>query len=369
MLREFSPALRVYLLLISIAGPVAALMASTLGAGVGRERWLAAALLAACAVVAVRFPLQFTVSETVVDVSSAAYMAMILVLPVGLPGLLVLFAGVAGNLWRRREPVEIWFNAGQFTLLCHSRRRRLRGRQVVVGGGMLGTLLAAILAAAALHIVNTALVACAAGLQLGTSPLRVWRSNAAEDLPAHAALSLLGGVAAVLALAQPLLLPALALPAVLVHVAVRNYIRLRADTTEALASLIDIVELRDPYTAGHSRRVAETARALALRLGLTTEEADQIAERRPCARPGQGRHRPRRPQQSGQAQPQRMAGDVRASRPRRDGAGQVRRLRAGHRWCVTITSAGTARATPTASLAKRSRVGARILAVADTLTR
>ena len=117
------------------------------------------------------------------------------------------------------------------------------------------------MAAAALHIVNTALVASAAGLQLGTSPLRVWRSNAAEDLPAHASLTLLGGVAAVLALAQPLLLPALALPAVLVHVAVRNYIRLRADTTEALASLdrhrgATRSIYGGPLTAGSRRRRA-----------------------------------------------------------------------------------------------------------------
>jgi HD-GYP domain-containing protein (c-di-GMP phosphodiesterase class II) len=51
---------------------------------------------------------------------------------------------------------------------------------------------------------------------------------------------------------------------------------LRADTREALSSLVDIVELRDPYTAGHSRRVAESARTLAIWMGLTGEEADLI---------------------------------------------------------------------------------------------
>jgi HD-GYP domain-containing protein (c-di-GMP phosphodiesterase class II) len=40
--------------------------------------------------------------------------------------------------------------------------------------------------------------------------------------------------------------------------------------------MVDILELRDPYTAGHSHRVAETAQALALRLGLTPEEARMI---------------------------------------------------------------------------------------------
>lgn len=43
-----------------------------------------------------------------------------------------------------------------------------------------------------------------------------------------------------------------------------------------MTALVDVVELRDPYTAGHSRRVATTARLLALHLDLTTEEADLI---------------------------------------------------------------------------------------------
>jgi putative nucleotidyltransferase with HDIG domain len=38
------------------------------------------------------------------------------------------------------------------------------------------------------------------------------------------------------------------------------------------------MELRDPYTAGHSRRVAALARILAQRLGLTAEEQDLIEQ-------------------------------------------------------------------------------------------
>ena len=275
MLREFSPALRVYLLLISIAGPLVALSATNLGVDSAHQRWLALLLLSAAAVVAARYPLRLTYQMRV-DVSSAAYMAMILVLPSGLPGLLAFCASVVSQLRRQRNHVEVSFNAGQVSLYVAAAAGVFAATRAGVGDSAGATLLAAGVAAGAMHLVNTALVSIAAGLQLGTSPLRVWRANATEDLPAHAALTLLGGVAAVVAIAEPLLLPALALPAVLVHVAVRNYIQLRADTTEALASLIDIVELRDPYTAGHSRRVAQTARALALLLGLTTEEADEI---------------------------------------------------------------------------------------------
>jgi HD-GYP domain-containing protein (c-di-GMP phosphodiesterase class II) len=127
-----------------------------------------------------------------------------------------------------------------------------------------------------MHVVNTGLVAGAAGLQLGILPLRAWWHSLALDLTPHVTLSLVGAVAALVASQQLIALPFLALPVVLVHRAVRETIRLRVDTHEALATLVEVVELRDRYTAGHSRRVAATARLLALRLGLTAEEADVI---------------------------------------------------------------------------------------------
>jgi HD-GYP domain-containing protein (c-di-GMP phosphodiesterase class II) len=129
---------------------------------------------------------------------------------------------------------------------------------------------------ATLHLVNTGLVAVAAGLHLGTGPFRTWLVTFADDLPLQVVLTLLGVVGATVAEVRPLLLPVLALPVVLVHRAQRQTVQLRADTREALALLVEVVELRDPYTAGHSRRVAELARDLALRLGLTNEEADLL---------------------------------------------------------------------------------------------
>jgi HD-GYP domain-containing protein (c-di-GMP phosphodiesterase class II) len=62
----------------------------------------------------------------------------------------------------------------------------------------------------------------------------------------------------------------------LAQYALQREVQLRSDTREALAALVDVVELRDPYTAGHSRRVAASARDLAIWMGLTGEEADLI---------------------------------------------------------------------------------------------
>ncbi len=127
-----------------------------------------------------------------------------------------------------------------------------------------------------MHLVNTGLVAVPGALQVGTSPFRVWRQTFLLDLVPHVVLTVVGVLAAVIVVDQPLVLPLVLLPGVLLQRSVRQSVNLRMETRQALASLVEVIELRDPYTAGHSRRVAETARAIAEWLGLTAEEADLI---------------------------------------------------------------------------------------------
>jgi hypothetical protein len=244
-----------------------------------------AALLGLLAAVGERYPLHLT-HKMAINVASAAYLAMVIVFPPVVPGALAALAVAAGLAHRRLtlgEPplLEGLFNIGQCALYVTA-GATIHGLFTTLGAGSSGWLLtvneiAAVIAASlALHLVNTALVAVIAALELGLNPARVWWVNLSGDLPAHVALSAVGVVGAFLALHQPLLLPALALPVVLVHHAIRKFVQLHEDTTEALVALVEVIELRDPYTAGHSRRVAETARALAIRLGLTAEEADLI---------------------------------------------------------------------------------------------
>lgn len=46
--------------------------------------------------------------------------------------------------------------------------------------------------------------------------------------------------------------------------------------TSSIEALVAAIEAKDPYTCGHSRRVANTARATALMLGLPQQEVDDI---------------------------------------------------------------------------------------------
>ncbi|HYI16354.1 MAG TPA: HD-GYP domain-containing protein, partial [Thermomicrobiales bacterium] len=181
----------------------------------------------------------------------------------------------------RRDPMETLFNVGQGALHVSSGALAYwTVLQVAPSGpGWLHDLTIAggvVAAATTMHLTNCAFVSLAVALQLRLNPLRVWATNLGQDVPVNAALAAIGGIAAIIALAQPLALPLLVLPVILVRHAARQLIQLRNDTMAAMASMVDIIELRDPYTAGHSRRVAEMSRVLALRLGLTAEEADLL---------------------------------------------------------------------------------------------
>ncbi|MGC9372318.1 MAG: HD domain-containing phosphohydrolase [Thermovirgaceae bacterium] len=52
---------------------------------------------------------------------------------------------------------------------------------------------------------------------------------------------------------------------------------LREALERMIGVLADLVERRDPYTAGHQKKVAELSRAVALEMGLDEERADRVA--------------------------------------------------------------------------------------------
>jgi HD-GYP domain-containing protein (c-di-GMP phosphodiesterase class II) len=284
--RGLPPALLRYIATISLAGPVVALCWYALAPASDRPvRWLSIAVLTILAGLAERFSIHLT-HKTYISVASAVYVAMLLTLPLPLCGVAALVAvavAQAHRFWTRpalgiAEPL---FNTGQTAIYvtgaaaCLALLNALSASAVRIGDIPVDQVL---VASAAMHVLNSALVAGASARHLNVGSLRLWRRNLLVDIGPYLGMALVGVCAAQLDLASPLLVPALALPAVLVHRAVGHSVRLRANIREAMATLVEVVELRDPYTAGHSRRVAAMARAIALELGLTVEEADAIED-------------------------------------------------------------------------------------------
>lgn len=133
--------------------------------------------------------------------------------------------------------------------------------------------LAACAAAAVIAFANMALVGTGIAIKLGVPVGRVWREAFLTHTLSLVVLGLLGLVLAELVVVAGLpgvLL--LAVPFAVAQQTFRVYEDLSTAYLETVRSLIAAVEAKDPYTRGHSERVAWYARAVAEQLELKPED-------------------------------------------------------------------------------------------------
>lgn len=131
-------------------------------------------------------------------------------------------------------------------------------------------------AAAAIYLVNLAVTTCRIAMRgkfnLRQSLRQFVASCSVEDLAQFA----LGLLAAIVASVNAWALPLFILPGIVVYHSVQRQITISRQTVEAVESLADIIDLRDPYTANHSRRVAALSRELATALGVAPSGIDLV---------------------------------------------------------------------------------------------
>jgi putative nucleotidyltransferase with HDIG domain len=92
------------------------------------------------------------------------------------------------------------------------------------------------------------------------------------------ALCFIGTLGAIAAALHPLAVLVVAAPAAFVVVLMRERLYLREHTRRLIVELADIIDLRDPYTHGHSQRVAALAERVARRLRLEESQVELIRE-------------------------------------------------------------------------------------------
>jgi putative nucleotidyltransferase with HDIG domain len=126
------------------------------------------------------------------------------------------------------------------------------------------------------YLGNTLLVATAVGLQRGMNPLGVWLASWRYDILEHVALYLLGMLTALLVQHYYWALWLTAVPLGIVYISLQRSVHLRLQTKEAIEALADIVDMRDPSTFAHSKRVAEYAYELARTMKLSPQEVELI---------------------------------------------------------------------------------------------
>ena len=134
------------------------------------------------------------------------------------------------------------------------------------------------IAAIAKYLVNSTLVDLVVALQMRRNPLAGWWTLHRRLVPYEAALLVLGALAAIAAQAQPWTLILFGVPMAIVLFTVRDSARVREQTKAAILELADLIDLRDPYTHGHSQRVAALAERLAKRLRLEYAQVELIRD-------------------------------------------------------------------------------------------
>lgn len=203
-------------------------------------------------------------------------------------GLVAGFSAVSfSDLRRRRPPSVLAFNFGQLmleTCLAGWTYLLLGGRVLCVSQGVFkplsgpdfpGALYGMLGCAVVFSVTNLLLISVGVALLGGARASEVFRSSASL-VPTQVALAFVGFL-----MAQVLTIAVLALPLFVFPLAVarqlhQRYTGLREAYVATVRSLIGALEAKDPYTRGHSERVAQYAVALGQALDLEAPELLQL---------------------------------------------------------------------------------------------
>jgi HD-GYP domain-containing protein (c-di-GMP phosphodiesterase class II) len=234
-------------------------------------------LLVLITALAWRYPVEFA-PKVKVYVTSVPTFAAVILLPLSMAVAVAALGVGIGELFSRHSLFQSAFNTAVASLnaLGAGVVISIFGARSFAGTPKLDTGAALVLAAAVNYLINAVVVETMGGLYQRRSPFPGWWERHRAMLPQRAALYLLGIFAALIGYVEPWALLVVVVPAWVVYRSLRDGVALRAQTREAVEQLADIVDMRDRYTFEHSRRVAELAQALALRLNLGADRAREI---------------------------------------------------------------------------------------------
>ncbi len=270
--------LRVYILAV-LGTALAALPASAAFRGNLRPTdTVLLALLMVMAAVAQLWPVHLSVKMKITVDDTATFAAALLLGPfyamvaAGATTLIALhFRGVRQSWYNRgfnaaTSALSTGAAATAFLLLAGS------GAQIVREPWAIG------IAAIAKYLVHSALVDLVVALQVRRNPIGGWWTLHRRLMPYEVALLVLGALAAIAAQAQPWTLVLFGVPMAIVLLTVRDSANVREQTKSAILELADLIDLRDPYTHGHSQRVAALAERLARRMRLEYAQVELIRD-------------------------------------------------------------------------------------------
>lgn len=237
------------------------------------------------AAIACHFPVELT-PRFKTNASSAVLFAILLLFPppqaVALVGLAVLVGNITLGLRRNLEGrrmrgiYDTIFNASQIMTATGVGAIGLHALSPMPARQFPVEFLAVPLAAVSMYLVNTGSVALVAGFHTRRAAFDIWRSTQRIDLASEAALYLIGFLTAIVAHEQPIAALAMVIPAGVVYLATKRAVILNEQTIRAVEAMADMVDMRDRYTAEHSKRVAANVAVIAPAMGLSSEEVATV---------------------------------------------------------------------------------------------
>ncbi len=274
---------------------------------IGAEPWLFALLVAA---VVILDAVRIDVFERA-NLSPASVPELALAFFMGPIGPIVAEAGIALVRAVRRDPPLKWcFDFGALSLAGTAAALTFDAFPNAHDGQLLAV---GALAGAAYYVVNSGLLAIVMALAEGRGPIGVWRERLAWMTPHYVAFGILAATFVIAELGLGLYaIAAFALPVVMLWIAEKQYLdRSRATVTglreandqlesknaqleglleenrellgsmqrsylSTITSLARTVEAKDPYTSGHTERVADIALVLAADLGFDESKLPAI---------------------------------------------------------------------------------------------
>jgi putative nucleotidyltransferase with HDIG domain len=197
--------------------------------------------------------------------------------------LVMLTAGVSAELTLRKKPlIKVLFNAGQWALACGIGGiafSTLRGSTLSAISNPAQIVLPFVAYALIYFVVNNSAVAAAISISEGLSVVETWRKQFGRS-GANALYYLLVtptsyGIAVLYVPLHVVGLLLAFLPLLFIRHSYFTNIRLQHANRDLLKALVKAIETRDPYTSGHSIRVASLARDIALAMGIPEREVEE----------------------------------------------------------------------------------------------